>query len=228
MEHVVVFTGAGISAESGLSTFRGEGGLWSRYSVYDLATPEAFARNPELVLDFYNERLRAVRRAEPNAAHRALAVLENRYRVTVITQNVDDLHERAGSSVVLHLHGEILKARSAVDRRLVYPLGGNDEYGLNRCCEKGGPLRPAVVWFGEVVEKMDEALAVTRETDRFLAVGTSLAVYPAAGLVDEVRADARKVIVSPELERPAAGFEWMRERAGTAVPRLVEDWLGGA
>ncbi len=225
MESIVVFTGAGVSAESGLGTFRDAGGLWSRYSVYDVATPEAFERDPELVLGFYNERLRQVRRAEPNAAHRALARLETRYRVTVVTQNVDDLHERAGSSNVVHLHGEITRACSSADKRLVYALGEHDEFRLGRKCEKGSQLRPAVVWFGEIVERMNEAIEHSRAADRFLAVGTSLAVFPAAGLVHEVPPSAQKVIVAPELEHPVAGFEWLRENAGEAVPRLVERWL---
>lgn len=226
MEHIVVFSGAGVSAESGLGTFRGAGGLWKRYSVYDLATPEAFERHPELVLDFYNERLRSVRRAAPNAAHRAIARLEQSCRVSVVTQNVDDLHERAGSSDVIHLHGELLKACSSADRRLEYPLGPEEEFRIGALCEKGSQLRPAVVWFGEVVERLEEAVERVRRADRFLAVGTSLAVYPAAGLVHEVPAGAEKYIVSPELERPVGGFEWLREAAGEAVPRLVERWLG--
>jgi NAD-dependent deacetylase len=224
-DHIVVFTGAGISAESGLGTFRGEGGLWERYSVYDLATPEAFERAPELVLSFYNERLRKVRQAEPNAAHYALARLEERYRVTVITQNVDDLHERAGSSNVIHLHGELSKACSSVDKRLEYPLGEDGEFRLGTYCERGSQLRPAVVWFGEVVEGMEAAADHARRADRFLVVGTSLAVFPAAGLVHEVRPEADKYIVSPELEQPVEGFEWFREKAGEAVPRLVGQWL---
>lgn len=225
MEHIVVFTGAGVSAESGLATFRDDDGLWNRYSVYDLATPEAFERDPGLVLDFYNERLRNVRRAEPNAAHRALARLERRYRVTVVTQNVDDLHERAGSSNVIHLHGEIARACSSADKRLVYALGECDEFRLGARCEKGSQLRPAVVWFGEAVERIGEAVEHARGAERFLAVGTSLAVWPAAGLVHEVPPRARKVIVAPELEHPVGGFEWLRETAGEAVPRLVERWL---
>lgn len=225
MEHVVVFTGAGISAESGLATFRDADGLWSRYSVHDLASRDAFRRNPGLVLEFYNERLLNVRRAEPNAAHRALVRLERRYRVTIVTQNVDDLHERAGSSNVIHLHGEITKACSSVDRSVVYPLDARDEFRLGDLCEKGSQLRPAVVWFGELVERIGEAIEHTRTADRFLAVGTSLAVVPAAGLVHEVPAGAHKVIVTPELDDPVEGFEWLRETAGEAVPRLVERWL---
>lgn len=225
MKHVVALTGAGISAESGLDTFRDHDGLWNRYSVYDLATPEAFDRDPERVLAFYNERLHNIQRAEPNAGHYALARLESRYRVTVITQNIDDLHERAGSSNVVHLHGEILKARSSIDPRLEYPLGERDEYHPDKRCDKGSRLRPAVVWFGEMVERIGEAVEYTRSADRFLAVGTSLAVFPAAGLVHEVPARAHRYIVAPELEQPVEGFEWIRQKAGEALPRLVEEWL---
>lgn len=220
MKEAVVFTGAGISAESGLKTFRDGDGLWRNYSIYEVATPEAWARDPELVLDFYNERLKGVRRAEPNAAHRALVELEKKYGVTIITQNVDDLHERAGSTNVIHLHGEITKAKSSVDRNLVYDLG-EKEFRIGDRCEKGSQLRPAVVWFGEEVVNYEISRRIAASADIFLVVGTSLQVFPAAALVDEVKPGALKYVVSPELAGVPPGFEWIREKAAVAVPRLV-------
>jgi NAD-dependent protein deacetylases, SIR2 family len=184
MKRVVVLSGAGISAESGLQTFRGADGLWEGHRVEDVATPEAWAADPGLVLEFYNKRRRAVREAEPNVAHRALVDLERAYDVRIVTQNVDDLHERAGSSQVLHLHGEVLKARSTRNPRLVWHLGERD-IKLGDVCELGSQLRPHIVWFGEMVPAMDDAVELVAEADVLLVVGTSLQVYPAAGLVFE-------------------------------------------
>ena len=195
-EHIVVLTGAGISAESGLSTFRDSGGLWEQHSVYDVATPEAFARNQELVLRFYNERRRQLESAQPNPAHRLLAELESRYRVTVVTQNVDDLHERGGSTNVLHLHGELTKARSSGFPELIYDIGYK-EIQPGDVCERGTQLRPHIVWFGEEVPMLDAAAEVVRTADRLLIVGTSLQVYPAAGLVYEVDIDVPITVIDP-------------------------------
>ncbi|WP_152207747.1 SIR2 family NAD-dependent protein deacylase [Marinobacter changyiensis] len=195
-KHIVVLTGAGISAESGLSTFRDNDGLWEQHSVYDVATPEAFARNPELVLRFYNERRRQLQGVEPNAAHRALAELESAHRVTIITQNVDDLHERAGSREVIHLHGELTKARSSKEDGHIYDIG----YGaieLGQHCESGTQLRPHVVWFGEEVPMIEVAAAIVPTADFLLIVGTSLQVYPAAGLVDLVGFDLPVTVIDP-------------------------------
>lgn len=183
--HLVILSGAGISAESGLKTFRDSGGLWEGYDVRDVATPEAWHRNPHLVLQFYNERRRALKNAQPNEAHCELARLQDHFRVTIITQNVDDLHERAGSTNVLHLHGELTKSRSTVDQDRVYSLEGN-ELRMGDRCELGSQLRPHIVWFGEEVPLMEEAHRLVSEADYFAVIGSSLVVYPAAGLVNYV------------------------------------------
>jgi len=196
MKKLVVLTGAGISAESGLKTFRDSGGLWEGYRVEDVATPEAWQRDPALVLQFYNERRKAAREARPNRAHEILAELQDHFLVTVVTQNVDDLHERAGSRNVVHLHGSLFESRSTVDPRLVYPVRGV-ELNLGDTCEKGSQLRPNIVWFGEAVPRMTEAMDYAAAADIFLVVGTSLVVYPAAGLIDYVHADVPKYIVDP-------------------------------
>jgi NAD-dependent deacetylase len=226
MRRVVVLTGAGISAESGLQTFRGADGLWEGHRVEDVATPEAWAANPGLVLDFYNQRRRAVRAAEPNAAHRALVDLERAYDVRIVTQNVDDLHERAGSTQVLHLHGEVLKARSTRDPGLVRHLGGRD-IELGDLCELGSQLRPHIVWFGEIVPAMDEAAELVAEADVLLVVGTSLQVYPAAGLVFEAPRKARRIVVNPEVPERVTGpaFEAVAKPATVGVPEVVAGLL---
>src|SRR5690606_26026151 len=195
-EHIVVLTGAGISAESGLSTFRDNGGLWEQHSVYDVATPEAFERNRDLVLRFYNERRRQLQSVQPNPAHRLLAELERRYRVTVVTQNVDDLHERGGSSHVLHLHGELTKARSSAYPDLIYDIGYRDIHPGDTC-DRGAQLRPHIVWFGEEVPMLDAASEVVRTADRLLLVGETLKVFPAAGLIYEVDIDVPITVIDP-------------------------------
>lgn len=220
---VVVFTGAGISAESGIKTFRAADGLWEEHCVGDVATPEAWQRDPDLVLRFYNERRRGVVSAQPNAAHIALAKFEQFADVKIITQNIDDLHERAGSTHVLHLHGEIMKARSTLDDAL-YDTHGND-IARGDLCPRGAQLRPHVVWFGEAVPMMEPAIELTVQADIFLVVGTSLAVYPAASLLQFVRADAEKYIVTLDLSsQPRRDFMWVKEKASAGVPRLVEGW----
>jgi NAD-dependent deacetylase len=226
MSRVVVLTGAGISAESGLKTFRGNDGLWEGHRVEDVATPEAWARDPARVLRFYNERRQAVRAAEPNAAHRVLVDLERGYDVRIITQNVDDLHERAGSTKVLHLHGEVLKARSTRDPRLVRHLGDRD-IELGDHCELGSQLRPHIVWFGEMVPAMDEAVELVAEADVLLVVGTSLQVYPAAGLVFEAPRKARRIVVNPEVPERVTGaaFEAVAKPATVGVPEVVAGLL---
>ncbi|SDJ79856.1 NAD-dependent deacetylase [Catalinimonas alkaloidigena] len=196
-QKLVALTGAGISAESGLGTFRGAGGLWEGHSVMDVASPEGWRKNPTLVLEFYNQRRRAARQAQPNEGHKLLAALEQFYDVVVITQNVDDLHERAGSTHVLHLHGELFKSRSTADETLVYAMD-SDELNLGDCCERGAQLRPHIVWFGEMVPMMDAAIREAVTADIFLVVGTSLQVYPAAGLVDYVDAAAPVYVIDPE------------------------------
>ena len=182
MKKLVVLTGAGISAESGLKTFRDADGLWEGYDIQEVATATAWRRNPQLVLEFYNMRRKSVREAEPNAAHTALAALQDRFDVQIITQNIDDLHERGGSKNVLHLHGEIFKMRSEKNEDLVYPISGDIKWGDK--AEDGAQLRPHIVWFEEAVPMMEPAIELVKQADIFLIVGTSLVVYPAAGLVN--------------------------------------------
>lgn len=223
MKNIVVFTGAGISAESGLKTFRAADGLWEEHRIEDVATPDAWRRDPDLVLRFYNERRRGVVKAQPNAAHLALAELQQIADVHIITQNIDDLHERAGSTSVLHLHGEIMKARSTLDAAL-YETNGND-IARGDCCPRGAQLRPHVVWFGEAVPMMEPALELTQRADIFLVVGTSLAVYPAASLLQFVQRDAEKYIVTLDLaDQPHRDFIWLKEKASVGVPKLVKQW----
>jgi NAD-dependent deacetylase len=218
--HVVVLSGAGISAESGLDTFRGKGGLWEGMSVKDVATPEAWAVNPERVLRFYNERRKAVLRAEPNEAHIALRDLEDIFEVTIITQNIDDLHERAGSSKVLHLHGEIVKSRSSSDESLLYPCRG--DISLGEVCEKGFQLRPHVVWFGESVPMMDIATEQAKAADFFIVVGTSLEVYPAATIIDHAPYESLKFFVDPNPNGLTdESFRVVKAPASVGVPLVV-------
>ena len=194
---LVVLTGAGISAESGLKTFRDSDGLWEGFDVNEVATPRGWRKNPELVLDFYNQRRKNVADAKPNAAHYGLAELENDFDVTIITQNIDDLHERAGSANVLHLHGEIFKMRSEKNDSVFFEIKGDIKLG--DVAEDGGQLRPHIVWFEEPVTKMEEAVPVVYSSEIFVVVGTSLAVYPAAGLVNYVEAHTPKYIVDKRI-----------------------------
>lgn len=196
-KHIVVLTGAGISAESGLKTFRDSDGLWMGYNIEDVATPRAFRKNPQLVLDFYNMRRKDVAAAQPNAAHKGIASLEKKYDVSIITQNIDDLHERAGSSKVLHLHGEIFKMRSAVDEELVTEIRG--DISLGDLAEDGSQLRPHIVWFEEPVPLIPMAASIMSNADIFILVGTSLQVYPAAGLIDYVQEDVPKYIIDKKI-----------------------------
>ncbi|WP_179352471.1 SIR2 family NAD-dependent protein deacylase [Winogradskyella vidalii] len=182
MKHIVVLTGAGVSAESGIKTFRDADGLWEGHDVMAVASPEGFASNPELVLNFYNERRQQLNEVEPNQAHKALAELEKKYKVTVITQNVDDLHERAGSRNVIHLHGELRKIRSTVNENDIRFC--DHDIKLGDLCEKGHQLRPHIVWFGEAVPMIEKAMEVCQTADVLVIIGTSMQVYPAAGLMD--------------------------------------------
>jgi NAD-dependent deacetylase len=221
---LVVLTGSGISAESGLKTFRDMGGLWEQYDVTEVASPEAWERDPELVLRFYNERRKQLLNSEPNEAHKALADLENYFDVQIITQNVDDLHERAGSSKVLHLHGEIRKARSTADPGLIYDIDG-PELNIGDTCEKGSQLRPHVVWFGEAVPAIRDAAELSRQAEIYAVVGTSLQVYPAAGLLDFVPAGVPVYLVDPNAVH-ASGEEnitYIREKAGTGIPKMKKE-----
>ncbi len=194
----MALSGAGISAESGIPTFRDADGLWEGHDVMEVASPEGWRRNPELVLDFYNKRRAAARHAQPNRGHEILAELESDYTVHVITQNVDDLHERAGSTRVLHLHGRLSQSRSTKDPSLVYDITG-DTLNLGELCDKGSQLRPHIVWFGEMVPAMEQAAAIAAKADYFIVVGTSLLVYPAAGLIDFAPYDIPKFIVDPKM-----------------------------
>jgi NAD-dependent deacetylase len=226
MKRLVVLTGAGMSAESGLRTFRDSGGLWEGYRVEDVATPMAWARDPELVLAFYNQRRRDVRKAEPNAAHIGLAALEKYFDVQVITQNVDDLHERAGSTKVLHLHGEVLKMRSDRNEHLIYPVEGDMIPGA--LAEDGAPLRPYIVWFHEPVPLIEEAAALVAEADIFAVIGTSLAVYPAAGLVDLVDPQTPVYVIDRNIPRTPAHLQVkaLEMSATEGVPEMTRLLLG--
>ncbi len=223
-QKIVVFTGAGVSAESGLKTFRDMGGLWREHRLQDVASPQGWQRDPALVLRFYDERRKAVLAARPNRAHEAIARLEDKFEVAVITQNIDDLHERAGSTRVLHVHGEILKARSTADESLIYPLR-KAVIALGDRCELGSQLRPDVVWFGESVRHLDEAAQSFAQADKVLAIGTSLTVYPAAGLVDYAPPTAERVFVAPEPQEVPRFYRFLQGTAVAMVPPLVEEWL---
>ncbi|MFA6778218.1 MAG: NAD-dependent deacylase [Paludibacteraceae bacterium] len=198
MKKLVVLTGAGISAESGISTFRDSDGLWEHYRVEDVATPEGFARNPGMVLDFYNQRRRETLACKPNYGHVGLADLERYFEVDIITQNIDDLHERAGSSSVLHLHGEIMKARSSKEEDIIVDLPADADIHLGDKAPDGTQLRPFIVWFGEAVPNITPAISLVEDAEIFLIVGTSLNVYPAAGLVRYVRRGVPIYLIDPK------------------------------
>ncbi|MEZ4796259.1 MAG: NAD-dependent deacylase [Flavobacteriaceae bacterium] len=195
MKHIVVLSGAGMSAESGLKTFRDANGLWEGHDVMEVASPEGFARNPELVLEFYNQRRKQLLQVKPNSAHFALAELENNHKVTIITQNVDDLHERAGSSNVVHLHGELLKVRSIYDELDVKDW--YDDLVLGNVCEKGYQLRPHIVWFGEAVPLIPKAITICETADILFIIGTSMQVYPAASLMHYVKPNTKIFYIDP-------------------------------
>ena len=222
MKRIVVFSGSGISAESGIKTFRASDGLWENFKIEEVATPQAWKANPNKVLDFYRMRYEQILKAKPNPAHYALAALEDKYEVQIITQNIDDLHERSGSSKVLHLHGEILKVRSCIDPGYIKKLQG--EYiNIGDLCPKGGQLRPHIVWFGEMVPAMDEAMTLTSEADIFMVIGTSLLVYPAASLVNYAPTGIPKYLIDPEIPSSSSmsGFHFIKENAARGVEELV-------
>jgi len=217
---LVILSGAGISQESGLKTFRDMDGLWENYAVEDVASIDGWYRNPELVMDFYNQRRKQLFEVEPNSAHFGIADLEKWFDVSVVTQNVDDLHERAGSSQVLHLHGELRKVRSSIDPELIYTLDGW-ELKMGDKCEKGSQLRPNIVWFGESVPAIYDAIPIVENADIVVVVGTSLAVYPAAGLVHYAKPNAPVFVVDPN--RPKATLKnvvYIDEKAGKGVEIL--------
>ncbi|MBW6492334.1 MAG: NAD-dependent deacylase [Lentimicrobium sp.] len=226
MKKIVVLSGAGVSAESGIKTFRGSDGLWEKYRIEDVANYDAWLNNQALVLEFYNQRRKQLATVNPNEAHYALAVLEENYNVHIITQNVDDLHERAGSTHVLHLHGELTKVRSSVDENLIYDIGYN-ELNAGDLCEKGSQLRPHIVWFGEMVPKIEEASTLLHDADILLVIGTSLQVYPAAGLIHDTPNHCRKYLIDPG-SLPVSGISNLtviRKTAGEGVPDLVKQLL---
>lgn len=225
MKKLVVLTGAGISAESGIPTFRDSDGLWEGYDVMEVATPEGWKKNPALVLDFYNQRRKRALEVKPNRGHEILAELERYFDVTIITQNVDNLHEQGGSKKVIHLHGSLFESRSTADERLVYPIKGW-ELNIGDTCEKGSQLRPNIVWFGENVPLIGLAAHHTSEADFFLVVGTSLAVYPAAGLIHETRYDAIKYVVDPNLpELTHPGITRIGEKASSGLEKVKQHLL---
>lgn len=226
MERIVVLTGAGISAESGIQTFRDGDGLWNKYRFEELASPGAWARDPDLVQEFYNWRRKIVWEAEPNAGHKALVRLEKKYDVQIITQNVDDLHERAGSSNILHLHGEIRKARSTADESLVYELD-HWELKMGDKCEKGAQLRPHIVWFGEAVPNISPAMDIAATADILIVIGTSMVVYPAASLIVYVSPDKPKYYIDPKAFKVGgiSNLEIIQKTAGEGVPELVDRLL---
>ncbi|MEA9589634.1 Sir2 family NAD-dependent protein deacetylase [Xanthomonas sp. WHRI 10064A] len=224
---IVVLSGSGMSAESGLPTFRDAKGLWNNYSWQEVASPEGWELRPEAVLAFYNERRLKAWHAAPNAAHLAIAELEQSFEVVVVTQNVDGLHERAGSSKVIHLHGEIAYARGTSENPKRYRID-DSAISLGQCCEDGTQLRPDIVWFGEETQYMDEAKWHVSTAARVLVVGTSLTVYPAASLVKAARGRAEKVLVSLEMDKIPYGFAYLRGAAATVVPGLSKKWLARA
>lgn len=225
-QKLVVFTGAGISAESGIKTFRDSGGLWEEFDINEVATPQAWEKNQALVLDFYNKRRKQVMEAQPNHAHKALVELEQKFDVQIITQNIDDLHERAGSKKVLHLHGEITKSRSSIDEELIYRIKG-EEIKLGDKCEKGSQLRPHIVWFGEMVPMMDVANIIAEKADIFIVVGTSMAVYPAAGLIDYSPENIPKYLIDPSDVKinGIVNLKIIKEKASIGLPKLASELL---
>lgn len=218
---MVVLSGAGISAESGVATFRGAGGLWEGHRIEDVASPEGWEKDPELVLDFYNKRRQQMMEVKPNRGHVILAELEEHFDVQVITQNIDDLHEQAGSSNVLHLHGEIKKVRSTGEAEEIFELGGW-QLNLGDMCPRGHQLRPHIVWFGESVPMIEPAMHLCAEADLFLVIGTSLVVYPASGLIHYVQGGAPKFVVDPN--QPAVSgvqnLRFLSEPATTGMEKL--------
>ncbi len=227
MKKLVVLSGAGISAESGIPTFRDSNGLWEGFRVEDVASPEGWLRDPELVLDFYNERRKKALEVKPNRGHEILAELEKHFDVTIVTQNVDNLHERAGSSKVIHLHGSLFESRSTKDERLVYPIDGW-ELKIGDKCEIGSQLRPNIVWFGEMVPLMEVAIHHARYADIFIVVGTSMVVYPAAGLINYVPDESLKYVVDPKKPEIGIGIPTLRmiaDKASTGMETVKRELL---
>jgi len=221
MKHIVVLTGAGISAESGIKTFRDADGLWEGHDVMEVASPDGFSRNPELVLDFYNQRRKQLNDVEPNQAHKDLVLLENDFKVTIITQNVDDLHERAGSSDVVHLHGELLKIRSTGNYKDIKPW--TEDIYLGDTCNKGYQLRPHIVWFGEDVPEIETAVKICYAADILIIIGTSMQVYPAASLIDYVQPNTAIFYIDP---KPAISNDGKVTVIAKSATEGMKDLLG--
>jgi len=226
MKRLVILTGAGMSSESGIKTFRDSGGLWEDYDISEVATPEAWHRNKDLVLRFYNERRRQLSGCNPNSGHIGLAQLEKHFDIQIITQNIDDLHERAGSKKILHLHGELTKARSTTDTSLTYDIGYEDINAGDKC-EKGSQLRPHIVWFGEDVPMLNEAVRLTGDADIFVVIGSSLNVYPAAGLINYAPQKASLWLIDPnDVTVPVyRKVEVIKEKASRGVEILTDRLL---
>lgn len=222
MKNIVVLTGAGISAESGLGTFRDSGGLWEKYKIEDVATEKAFLKNPALVLEFYNIRRKQLLNSFPNDAHFALNKLKEKYNLSILTQNIDDLHERSGNTDIIHLHGKLRESRSVIDNK-IYSIKGS-ELNIGDYCEQGGQLRPNVVWFGEAVPNMDLAIDKVIQASIFIIIGTSLNVFPAASLIDYATKAKRIIIIDPNSSN-YNGIEIINEKATKAVPQLVNELL---
>ncbi|WP_442846013.1 SIR2 family NAD-dependent protein deacylase [Leeuwenhoekiella sp. H156] len=224
MKKIIVLSGAGISAESGLKTFRDSNGLWEGHDVMEVASPEGWFKNRALVLDFYNQRRRQLKTVKPNAAHQALVDLEEQFDVNIITQNVDDLHERAGSKKVLHLHGELLKARSTANEELV--LDWHEDICEGDLCAKGSQLRPHIVWFGELVPLLEPAIELTAKADCIIIVGTSMQVYPAASLINYAKPEAQIYFIDPKPNIASQNnLKVIAEKASAGVPIVVEELL---
>lgn len=222
MKNIVVLTGAGISAESGLGTFRDSEGLWEKYKIDDVATEKAFLKNPALVLEFYNIRRKQLLNSFPNDAHFALNKLKEKYNLSILTQNIDDLHERSGNTDIIHLHGKLRESRSVIDNK-IYSIKGS-ELNIGDYCEQGGQLRPNVVWFGEAVPNIDLAIDKVIQASIFIIIGTSLNVFPAASLIDYATKANRIIIIDPNSSN-YNGIEIINEKATKAVPQLVNELL---
>lgn len=225
-EKIVILSGAGMSAESGISTFRDANGLWEQHDIMEVASIDGWRKNPGLVLEFYNQRRRQLKTVEPNAAHYALVELEQKYAVTIVTQNVDDLHERAGSSSIVHLHGELRKVRSSKHENLIYHC--EEDINLGDLCDKGHQLRPHIVWFGEMVPKIEIGAQVVAACDHLIIIGTSMQVYPAAGLVDYAQGHAAIYYIDPKPSISQQSYPEVTiiaEKATTGVRNLVDQLL---
>lgn len=221
MKNLVIISGAGVSAESGIKTFRDSNGLWENHDIMEVASFQGWTNNQELVLDFYNQRRKQLLSCQPNKAHIQIAALESKFKVQIITQNVDDLHERAGSSQVLHLHGELLKARSTAHEQLVYPW--NKDILTGDTCSRGSQLRPHIVWFGEEVPLMDHALSILPQADILIVIGTSLEVYPAAGLIHETNPSCQKFIIDTHIPSTVpSSFTKIQSPATEGVSKLLK------